>query len=53
MEDLEKETNAIQMYLITDQRILVFCKRSTLFSCSVQPVQVSSAVHSQGVFVCL
>lgn len=53
MEDLEKENNVIQIYLITDEWILVFCKKSTLFSCSVQPVGISSAIRTQGVFVCL
>lgn len=32
MEDLEKENSMIQIYLITGQQILIFCKRSTLFS---------------------
>lgn len=32
MEDLEKENSMIQIYLITDCWIFVFCKRSTLFS---------------------
>lgn len=46
MEDLEKENNVIQVYLIMDEWILVFCRRAAyafLVACSLFGSHLQSA----------